>query len=63
MSGTDNLPMFVIGKSQNPCFFKNAKSLPTEYVVNKTAWKTSEIFTNWLHPIDKKMTKKKRGQL
>jgi hypothetical protein len=35
MSGTDKLPMFVIGKSQNPRCFKNVKSLPTEYVTNK----------------------------
>jgi hypothetical protein len=26
--------------------------LPTEYVANKKAWMTSEIFTNWLHQID-----------
>ena len=25
----------------------------------KKAWMTSEIFTNWLHPIDKKITKKR----
>jgi hypothetical protein len=49
--------MFVIGKSKNPRCFKNVKSLPTEYVANKKAWMTSEIFTNWLHQIDKKMTK------
>ena len=55
MSGTDKLPMFVIGKSKNPRF-KNVKSLPTEYVANKKAWMTSEIFINWLHQIDKKMT-------
>jgi len=46
MSGTDKLPMFVIGKLQNPRCFKNVKSLPTEYVANKKAWMTSEIFTN-----------------
>ena len=61
MSGTDKLPMFVIGKSQNAPCFKNVKSLPTEYVANKKAWMTSEIFTNWLHQIDKKMIKKKRS--
>jgi transposase len=61
MSGTDKLPMFVIGKSKNPRCFKNVKSLPTEYVANKKAWMTSEIFINWLHQIDKKMTKKKRS--
>jgi hypothetical protein len=53
--------MFVSGKSQNPRCFKNVKSLPTEYVTNKKAWMTSEIFTNWLHQINKKMTKKKRS--
>lgn len=61
MSGNDKLPILVIGKSKNPRCFKNVKSLPTEYQANKKAWMTSEIFTNWLHKLDKLMTKRKRS--
>lgn len=60
MSGNDKLPILVIGKSKNPRCFKNVKSLPTEYVANKKAWMTSEFFINWLHQVDKQMTKRKR---
>jgi hypothetical protein len=49
------LPMFVIGKSKNPRCFKNVKSLPTEYVANKKAWMTSEIFINWFNTIQYNM--------
>ena len=61
MSGNDKLPILVIGKSLNPRCFKNVRSLPTEYTANKKAWMTSEIFTNWLHKLDKLMTKRKRS--
>ena len=60
MSGTDKLPLLVIGKSKNPRCFKHVKSLPTEYLANKKAWMTSEIFIDWLHKVDKKMTKRKK---
>ncbi|CAC5376698.1 Cell division cycle protein 23 homolog [Mytilus coruscus] len=60
MSGNDKLPILVIGKSKNPHCFKNVKSLPSECVANKKAWMTSEFFINWLHQVDKQMTKRKR---
>jgi len=60
-SGNDKLPILIIGKSLNPRCFKNVKSLPTEYQANKKAWMTSAIFSDWLHSLDKKMTKRKRS--
>ena len=61
MSGSHKLPILTIGKSKNPRCFKNVKSLPTEYLANKKAWMTSEIFIDWLHKLDKKMTKLKKS--
>ena len=60
MSGTDKLPLLIIGKPSNPRCFKHVKSLPTEYDANKKAWMTSDIFKEWVKKLDKKMRKKKR---
>ncbi|XP_053381940.1 tigger transposable element-derived protein 4-like [Mercenaria mercenaria] len=61
MSGTENLPMFVNGKSAQPCCFKNVKSLPTTHKANKKAWMTSEIFTEWVRKLDPDMTRNQRS--
>lgn len=53
MSGTDKLPLLVIGKSARPRCFKNVKSLLTIYESNRKAWMTSDMFKNWLVQIDK----------
>ena len=55
MSGTDKLPLLVIGKSKNPIWFKNIKNILVDYDVNKTAWMTSEIFTTLVKKLDKRM--------
>ncbi|KAK3085826.1 hypothetical protein FSP39_009246 [Pinctada imbricata] len=60
MSGTEKLPLMVIGKSANPRCFKNVKRLPTDYKSNKKAWMTSEIFTEWARKLDLQMSKQKR---
>ncbi len=60
MSGTEKLPLLVIGKAANPRCFKNVNSLQTDYKANKCAWMTSEIFKDWLKKIDLQMKKKKR---
>ncbi|XP_062622348.1 tigger transposable element-derived protein 4-like [Saccostrea cucullata] len=54
MSGSDKLPLLVIGKAKNPRCFKNVKSLPTSYEANSKAWITSELFTNWVRKLDRK---------
>ena len=41
-SGTEKLPLFVIGKSAKPRCFKNAR-LPVEYAANKKAWMTGNF--------------------
>ena len=60
MSGTDKLPLLIIGKSANPRCFKNKKTLPTPYTSNKKAWMTSEIYTDWLKKLDQKLHRQKR---
>uniref|UniRef100_H3AE17 HTH CENPB-type domain-containing protein n=1 Tax=Latimeria chalumnae TaxID=7897 RepID=H3AE17_LATCH len=53
MTGSDKLPMLLIGKSTKPRCFKGMKSLPTEYTANWKAWMTSDIFSNWIKKHDK----------
>ncbi|KAK8771219.1 hypothetical protein V5799_025538 [Amblyomma americanum] len=54
MTGSEKLPLFVVGKSSNPRCFKNIRSLPTDYVANRKAWMTGELFKQWLMKVDKK---------
>lgn len=60
MSGTNKLPLLVIGRASNPRCFKHVKSLPVEYYSNKKAWMTLEIFTEWVKKLEKKMLRKKK---
>ncbi|GBN03992.1 Jerky -like [Araneus ventricosus] len=50
-SGTDKLPLLLIGKSKKPRSFKNiiVNSLPVKYRNQKSAWMNSEIFEKWFH--------------
>jgi len=57
MDGTDKLELLIIGKFQNPRCFKNVKKLPVEYLANRKAWMTSEIFENWLRKLDRKFVR------
>lgn len=54
MTGTEKLPLFVIGKSLKPRCFKNIRTLPAEYTANRKAWMTREIFKQWLIKLDRK---------
>ena len=60
MSGTDKVPLFVLGKAADPRCFKNVKSLPTQYDSNAKAWMTGEIFTKWVTKFDKKCQRQRR---
>ena len=63
MTGTDKLPLMMIGKSKDPrCFrgLKGKKSLPVDYRNNSKAWMTSDIFVKWLEDINKKMKTQRR---
>jgi hypothetical protein len=59
-SGSEKLPLLIIGKSKKPRCFKNVKTLPVEYTNNKKAWMTRDIFTDWLKSVDRQMKLKKR---
>lgn len=59
MTGTEKLPLLVIGKAQRPRCFKNSQ-VPVEYVSNKTAWMTSAIFEAYLRGQDRKFRHEKR---
>ena len=54
MSGTDKVPLFVLGKAAKPRCFKSVKTLPTEYDSNAKAWMTGDIFTQWVKKLDMK---------
>lgn len=54
MSGTEKLPMLVIGKSKAPRCFKGVKSLPVLYEANKKAWVTQQIFESYVRRLDRK---------
>lgn len=74
-SGTEKLPLFVIGKSKKPRCFKNAR-IPVEYAANKKAWMTGkswckwskfvclgELFEGWLKAWNKKLQRNGRKVL
>lgn len=60
----EKLPLLVIGHSAYPRAFKRNKisldKLPVEWTYNKKAWMTTNIFTDWLKRVNKKMIKQKR---
>lgn len=60
MVGSDKMELLVIGKFQNPRCFKNSKSLPVQYLANRKAWMTSDIFENWLRKLDRKFERESR---
>ncbi|XP_060579865.1 tigger transposable element-derived protein 4-like [Ruditapes philippinarum] len=63
MTGSEKVPLFVTGKSKNPCCFKNLKTMPIEYDANKKACVTSEIFTNWVKKFDRRILAQSRRVL
>ncbi|XP_044595847.1 tigger transposable element-derived protein 4-like [Cotesia glomerata] len=60
MTGTDKLPLLIIGKSKKPRCFKGVKTLPVDYESNTKAWMTKKIFKSWLIKLDKDMHKQKK---
>lgn len=54
------LRLRVICRAFNPRCFKHVKSLPVKYYSDKKAWVTSEIFTEWVKKLWKKMLWMKR---
>ncbi|XP_021341643.1 tigger transposable element-derived protein 4-like [Mizuhopecten yessoensis] len=62
MTGTDKLPLLVIGKEDNPFHSGNHTSLASclKYVSTENVFMTSEIFTNWILDLDMKFHEKNR---
>ncbi|XP_037515168.1 tigger transposable element-derived protein 6 [Rhipicephalus sanguineus] len=54
MTGTEKLPLLIIGKALKPRCFKNIRTLPAEYTANSKAWMTREIFKQWLIKLDRR---------
>ena len=40
----EKLPMFIIGKSKSPRYFKSLKQLPCRYREQKKSWMDSDLF-------------------
>jgi len=60
MDRSEKLEPLTIGKSKNLRCFKNVKRLPVDYQANRNAWKTSEIWSEWLKKVDDEMRRQKR---
>ena len=60
MTGSEKLPLLVVGKSQKPRAFRNVRHIPLTYKANKKAWMTRELFTEWLTKLDRQMKLKRR---
>ncbi|CAE1275072.1 unnamed protein product [Acanthosepion pharaonis] len=50
----------VVGKSAKPRCFKNVKTLPFSYFANRKAWMTSQLFTDVMKTLDRKMIAQNR---
>jgi len=50
--------LLVVGKSKRPRCFKGVKALPVDYIANKNAWMTQEIFSQWLMKWDNELDRK-----
>ena len=50
-TGKHKLPLVIIGKSDNPCCFKNVnkRALPVIHYAQKNVWMNTDIFSEWLH--------------
>ena len=44
----EKLPMFVVGRSTTPRYFKNIKQLPCRYRSQKKSWMTGNRFGEWV---------------
>ncbi|WAR01391.1 TIGD4-like protein [Mya arenaria] len=60
MSGTEKMPLHVLGRSKNPRCFKHVKKLPVVYNANKKVWMTSIKFTEWVPNVDEQYMMKGR---
>ena len=57
----DKIPMFVIGKSQNPRCFKSAEFLPCRYRNRKKNWMDGTLLEEWVRELDRKFASEGRS--
>lgn len=62
MLGTEKLKPIVIGKYAKPRCFRHLdlKTLPVQWLSNRTAWMNAKIFSDWLRELDLCMQKQRR---
>ena len=63
MSGTDKLPLLVIGKSENPRRKYIINHLNINYYYNLSAWMNGEVSIDYLQKINIELIKQKRSIL
>ena len=56
----EKLPLFVIGMSKKPRYFKHIKHLPCRYRSQKKSWMDSILFEEWVREVDRRFTKEGR---
>ena len=56
----EKLPLFVIGKSKKPRYFKYIKHLSCRYRSQKRSWMDSILFEEWVREFDRRFTKEGR---
>ena len=56
----EKLPLFVIGISKKPRYFKHIKHLPCRYRSQKKSWMDSILFEEWVREVDRRFTKEGR---
>ncbi|XP_049513882.1 tigger transposable element-derived protein 4-like [Dermacentor silvarum] len=64
MTGSEKLPLMVIGRYGKPRCFKGAR-LPSDviYKHNKKAWMTAQLFEEYVRQLDRRFAAKKRNVL
>ncbi|GFS53381.1 tigger transposable element-derived protein 6 [Trichonephila clavipes] len=60
MGGSEKITPLIIEKSVEPRCFKGINSFPTKYRSNKKAWRTTELFNQWLVSLNSDMKREKR---
>ena len=58
MTGSEKLPLMVIGKFKKPRCFQGVNCLPVKYEANKNAWMTSTVFEEWIRKWDEKQKRR-----
>ena len=60
MTGSQKLPLLVIGKFARPRCFRNVRTLPVQYESNTKAWIVSDLFSSWLLKLDEQFQHENR---